>query len=400
MSIVGVGSKRREMGFTLVELLVVIAIIGILVALLLPAVQAAREAARRTQCTNQMRQIALAMMNFESTYSFLPPGAGTSIAQPSAPYLVVGNQMGGEGYGPNWALQIFPYIEEPALSQLAREALNSLEGVQRSNPPDTFDMQSKGARSWRGLHDGAGFLICPSSGNQGPLVPFNDGDDDTRGTGLGHLSKGNYGVCFGSWTMHFASPTTPQFPRQDPPIVGPPEVAQALSLGDPAGMFQLEVIPRSTGAAATAGKGRRVGQVSDGMSKTAMLGELLTFNEVNDDGDSVDPTVPQGNNDWRGVWIIPAMGASAFSGRLTPNSNQPDRIPACGTGLTAQSQLLPCEENGDDDETYAAVRSAHPGGALIALGDSSVRFVSDDVANTAWWAYTSRAGGESEGDLD
>src|SRR5688572_5167489 len=71
-----VESRHRRAGFTLVELLVVIAIIGVLVALLLPAVQAAREAARRTTCSNKMRQLALATHNLNDTQKFLPPLAG------------------------------------------------------------------------------------------------------------------------------------------------------------------------------------------------------------------------------------------------------------------------------------------------------------------------------------
>ena len=67
--------RERATGFTLVELLVVIAIIGVLVALLLPAVQAARESARRAQCVNNIRQVVLATLNYEDTHKELPPGA-------------------------------------------------------------------------------------------------------------------------------------------------------------------------------------------------------------------------------------------------------------------------------------------------------------------------------------
>ena len=90
--------KRRRRGFTLIELLVVIAIIGVLIALILPAVQAAREAARRVQCTNNLKQIGLGLHNYHGSHNTLPPGY----------VYVFGYKNGGFG----WAAMILPYMEQ------------------------------------------------------------------------------------------------------------------------------------------------------------------------------------------------------------------------------------------------------------------------------------------------
>ncbi len=113
----------RRPGFTLVELLVVIAIIGILVGLLLPAVQSAREAARRMTCSKNVREIGLATLNFESAFKRLPPGVMTPVRSPlmpSAPLGIEWNQHNGIGH----LVQILPYLELRQLSQVFEAELN------------------------------------------------------------------------------------------------------------------------------------------------------------------------------------------------------------------------------------------------------------------------------------
>jgi prepilin-type N-terminal cleavage/methylation domain-containing protein/prepilin-type processing-associated H-X9-DG protein len=94
---------RSRPGFTLIELLVVIAIISVLVALLLPAVQAAREAARRVQCVNNLMQLGIAVQNYESSHEILPPG----VIDPSGPIVNVPR-----GYHAGWMLQLLPFLEQ------------------------------------------------------------------------------------------------------------------------------------------------------------------------------------------------------------------------------------------------------------------------------------------------
>ena len=119
-----------QRGFTLVELLVVIAIIGILVALLLPAIQSAREAGRRTQCKNNLKNIGLAILNFQSTHKVFPTG-GSKHLTTTPPYGLAqnvedGKPLGVSRLGLGWAFQILPYIEETSAYQI-----RTLEDMQK-----------------------------------------------------------------------------------------------------------------------------------------------------------------------------------------------------------------------------------------------------------------------------
>lgn len=108
--------RRRRRGFTLIELLVVITIVAILIALLLPAVQQAREAARRSQCKNNLKQIGLALHNYESAHGIFPPGMIAALESTTSPRTTVfdeATRVAGAGlHGTSWMLHILPYMDE------------------------------------------------------------------------------------------------------------------------------------------------------------------------------------------------------------------------------------------------------------------------------------------------
>ena len=139
--------RGRSRGFTLVELLVVIAIIGILVALLLPAVQKARSAAQRLQCINNVRQLGLACLNFEAANRAFPT-AGGAVAQFSNP---ADQQSAAYGYeSASWMYQILPYVEEQALFDLRKGDGQSNVGFVDTGlaeaPVSTYNCPSRNSR--------------------------------------------------------------------------------------------------------------------------------------------------------------------------------------------------------------------------------------------------------------
>jgi len=142
----------RTKGFTLVELLVVIAIIGVLVALLLPAVQAAREAARRMQCSNHLKQIGLALQNYHDVFQSLPYGAraryvNTKSATPS-----------GQGFGPSWYVAILPFCEQKPLSDL-------IEAAELKSPATSLVTLTRTVNfvPFNANNQKVAWMLCPSS---------------------------------------------------------------------------------------------------------------------------------------------------------------------------------------------------------------------------------------------
>src|SRR5262245_15618622 len=141
----------KRSAFTLVELLVVIAIIGVLVALLLPAVQAAREAARRMQCSNHLKQIGLGLQNYHDTFQSLPFGARARYVNTS------GSTPAGQFWGPSWYVGILPFCEQKPLSDLLESGMTTI-------PLGITDLQMQiGRAPFHAHNQKIPWMLCPSS---------------------------------------------------------------------------------------------------------------------------------------------------------------------------------------------------------------------------------------------
>jgi prepilin-type N-terminal cleavage/methylation domain-containing protein/prepilin-type processing-associated H-X9-DG protein len=167
-----VSTQRLCRAFTLIELLVVIAIIGVLIALLLPAVQAAREAARRTQCLNNLKQIGLAMHNYHGTHNTFPPGYVSNTQ---------GNQSTGQDIGPGWGWGAM--------------LLNNLEQSPLYNALN-FSLLTSDPGSQTVRRASLSVFLCPSNtGLNGPLAI----QDSSGNVLVGDLSAGQYVAVAGQW---------------------------------------------------------------------------------------------------------------------------------------------------------------------------------------------------------
>jgi hypothetical protein len=311
----------------LVELLVVIAIIGVLVALLLPAVQSAREAARRKQCTNRQKQLVLAIHNYENTYNVLPTGTinhrpATDGAGPDDP-----NGHNGDGkaaIGGPWICLILPYMEQPGLHQSFMKII-----AEKNEAVDWFGHASYVTTAPIGATR-LPAMDCPS---HPPSI-----EQLANGTGMEHLARGNFAACYGRGGYGQVNTMNG--------IIG--------------GLF---------------GNNHRIGlqEVTDGTSNTLAISELK-YRLANPVGPSLQ--------DSRGVWTYASMGSNVFSTQTGPNSATPDLVWGCRDW---PKEGMPCKQGGSPyRDNFAAARGYHPSGVVGAMGDGSVRFFSNNSLERLW----------------
>lgn len=339
-------ARKRRFGFTLVELLVVIAIIGVLVALLLPAVQAAREAARRMSCANNLKQIGLALLAYHDPHEEFPHGA----------YTAERGRHAEDGLG--WATRILPQLEAaPVYDRIKNNGLAGYDGDPWQ--PGIFDAARRTGAKIPGGDSQLSTFHCPSSDL--PLaVPEPSffgvsGDLPNVGYATTHY-KGSRGYCDRGIFLRKEEELKSDTCWQDVDGDG--------SL-DP---IQKDPVDRIT-----------VKDVLDGTSHTIIAGEAAYT------------TKPEDFPMWLGTWK--EDGAMLFKTRDNINCNIAG---APGFPLDSfYSERLP-GGSGQDDCSF----SRHPGGAYFAFVDGSVHFLSEDLAVRTFQLLGDRADGEILGVVD
>ena len=336
---IGDGRVYAWSAFTLVELLVVIAIIGVLVALLLPAVQAAREAARRNQCLNNMKQLGIALQNYHDTFRRFPEGSiGRNPDSTSCNY---GGFTGTPPTRTPFFIKLFPFLEQKA-------AYSQYDFSPKGKPQHFFVEYTRNPDSPFNLSWPT--LTCPSDD---PQVCY--GCDGAQALDF----KGSYGLNWGAGTFGC------QYYDGD--------CSSVVTRGDSICKFHFAPYHLEYGA--------RLTEITDGTSNTLGMMEMLQ-----------SPS-PQGQFpvDRRGRIWNDDSGCYQVMTKNTPNSSAPD-VGRCNPKNAAFD--MPCLDTSTGRNHHMAARSQHPSGVQVMMCDASAHFVSDDVDLDSWQSMSSHQGEE------
>jgi prepilin-type N-terminal cleavage/methylation domain-containing protein len=345
---------RHRRGFTLVELLVVIAIIGVLVALLLPAVQAAREAARRSSCSNNLKQIGIAMHNCHDTYGYMPPWAYDFVTPPP------GNPLGQtQGHSP--LTVILPFLEQGNILSSTKLELSVLDP---RNWPPNWGTNPAAATQVK-------TFVCPST-------PSRTIDLSPYMIGLGLPNAGPFTV--GATDYVAVRGTRGSFRTACAPTLPDPPDACGVLGGPGTSPFKGQAtVPNGQ---LTLGKAR-FADVIDGTSSTILVGESAGRHQVYSKGwRPVSPSTPG-----TAGWSLNA-GAFDYNAAIRLRGGSADGLtPDGGCNVVNNRNVWGTAES----QFYAF----HPGGCQVVRADGSVQFLSETTNVLVVAALVSKNGGEA-----
>ncbi|MFO0953227.1 MAG: DUF1559 domain-containing protein [Isosphaeraceae bacterium] len=331
-------------GFTLIELLVVIAIIAVLIALLLPAVQSAREAARRIQCTNNLKQLGLAVHNYESTHSALPVACIVTWGPGNTPVF--------GGWGP--LARLLPHLE----GQNGYNACN-------------FSLANEADENVTAMGLKTAAFLCPSDPNM--ATTFVDDGVNRANT--------NYGVNRGDWYAWGGrvSGVPPQSPFRTNVSVRFSELTDGLSQT----LFAAEVKTRFPYLRKCSGLAFQPVNSTPRPDTSANPGIVSQYTSC-----SGEMKPDAGHAEWEDGNV----NQSGFTTAWTPNKKTPGTF----GGVSYPDVDLIAQREEEGGPTFAAItaRSFHPGGVNVLMGDGSVRFMKETVNGAVWRGLGTVNGGE------
>jgi len=337
--------NRPQRAFTLVELLVVIAIIGVLVALLLPAVQAAREAARRIQCSNSLKNLGLAVLNFHDSKRHFPQSITqwaweNRTVDCSIDSTVVENPedkppMGYNGKG--WIVDILPQLEQPAMHDTI---VDNYDGAFGANGPFGNGMGKPALKDL--LTTQLPVFTCPSDPSAVP--------SERQFYWNGRLTATtSYKGCIGDSLL--SSDANPCSTDVDPPASessGSPDTHGTMSNN---GIFQRTSIWRPL----------KLKGVTDGTSNTFLIGENVVSVDYHSAAYFAD-----------GDWATCSIPINYLPLHLDEDDF----------------------DDGDISKGVRGFKSLHPGGAQFVMADGSVHYIQEDIDTNSYRALSTREGGE------